>query len=1041
MSSDESSEASIPSEEDDEDLSSDDAPVVQKKRKGKRPAARVANKKKRMESLFDEEAVVDDDDEEDYDDEQRVAATELNALEKEAHDRVRRRQELGSEWDERTVEERAKQLESKYKKQGRNAARAEAAAGEQRRRDGFSDDDDEVMPGAIQEVAQQSLLPSIQDPKLFAVGCSAGKEQLLVLSLMNKAVAFAKSNRSIGIRSAMCTGSKGFIYVEAMNEPEVRTAINGLQMVYHSKLKMVPIPDMTSVLHVRTTKRPISEGQYVRLTRGHYRGDLAYVERLLNFGEKAVLKFVPRLDLSQINRSAEEKNTRKGMKPPQKWFDPVEVGKAGGVIERRRFINTGDMLDWFSGNFYRNGFVLKEVNVSSQVNSVDVEPTLEELQQFRSRKDSEKELHDSDSDGEHQSAEKEKLDVMAELAAIKERAGTAKPVEKMLFAKDDTVVVSEGDLTGLMAKVVNIKGTGSQAIISVRPLSKEIADEIVELEPYQLNKYVRYGSHVKVLEGRHAGETGTVMSVQEAEGGQGQEAVVLTDLSAKEIQVLVPYLQETMDIVQGLDSLQGYELYDLVSLGPNEVAVVTRVGREELEVLNHSGNARTIRPEEITGKRNAHSSKSISLDAEHNQLHCDDAANVVDGRFRSRSGTIKRMHRATLWLHSRTHNQHGGIFVVRARSVVLAGNRTRFLPPAAVGYMGTASSGKDTMIRDYKQRDDHLMGKTVKLVKGQYKGHLGVVVEVTESHVNVEMATKRKTITVSRAQVKPVGDKDGAFNRQGISASSGASMVPRTPALAAETPRHSGVPQTPTHAPATPAHDDVWRPTGADTPAHTWGSSGGDGGGASAYGEWGEEPAGDGAATPARSEGGWGAAGGTTGYSEAGSTDRYSAPGTPGEMHQPFQSTRAFGDTVTPATSSYSPYTSDLDRISSPGPGSGPGGKPLVRKGAWVKVRVSRNQGYVTKLLDATRAELVMWDDNRTATVHLADVEACKPDLVGHEVEVVTGNHGGRRGKIKQVTGQGKGEAEIEVVVKLKGRERSENAYFLLSQLRRTSRR
>ena len=39
-------------------------------------------------------------------------------------------------------------------------------------------------------------------------------------------------------------------------------------------------------------------------------------------------------------------------------------------------------------------------------------------------------------------------------------------------------------------------------------------------------------------------------------------------------------LQETPEITMGLDSLQGYELHDLVMLGPNEVGVVTKVNRE-----------------------------------------------------------------------------------------------------------------------------------------------------------------------------------------------------------------------------------------------------------------------------------------------------------------------------------------------------------------------------------------------------------------------------------------------------------------------------
>lgn len=45
-------------------------------------------------------------------------------------------------------------------------------------------------------------------------------------------------------------------------------------------------------------------------------------------------------------------------------------------------------------------------------------------------------------------------------------------------------------------------------------------------------------------------------------------------------QVHVSQLQETPEVSTGFDSLQGYELYDLVMLGPNEVGVICRVNRE-----------------------------------------------------------------------------------------------------------------------------------------------------------------------------------------------------------------------------------------------------------------------------------------------------------------------------------------------------------------------------------------------------------------------------------------------------------------------------
>jgi transcription elongation factor len=55
-----------------------------------------------------------------------------------------------------------------------------------------------------------------------------------------------------------------------------------------------------------------------------------------------------------------------------------------------------------------------------------------------------------------------------------------------------------------------------------------------------------------------------------------------------------------------------------------------------------------------------------------------------------------------------------------------------------------------THIYIYIYRTDDMLGKTVKLIKGQYKGHLGIVVEATETHVKVEMSTKHKILTVER---------------------------------------------------------------------------------------------------------------------------------------------------------------------------------------------------------------------------------------------------------------------------------------------------
>lgn len=44
--------------------------------------------------------------------------------------------------------------------------------------------------------------------------------------------------------------------------------------------------------------------------------------------------------------------------------------------------------------------------------------------------------------------------------------------------------------------------SAEDAIIRIQPLVEELADEVVELRPEQLEKYLKVGGHVRVIDGR-----------------------------------------------------------------------------------------------------------------------------------------------------------------------------------------------------------------------------------------------------------------------------------------------------------------------------------------------------------------------------------------------------------------------------------------------------------------------------------------------------------------------------------------------------------
>lgn len=127
------------------------------------------------------------------------------------------------------------------------------------------EDDAPGGPEATNAVSQQSLVPSVSDPSLWMVSCSTGKEQELVMQIMNKCVAFARQGRPLGICGVIAAQTKGKIYVESYSEPAVVEAISGVRGLLQSTMRLVPIQDMTTVMTVVPRKKPGKKCSVIRL--------------------------------------------------------------------------------------------------------------------------------------------------------------------------------------------------------------------------------------------------------------------------------------------------------------------------------------------------------------------------------------------------------------------------------------------------------------------------------------------------------------------------------------------------------------------------------------------------------------------------------------------------------------------------------------------------------------------------------------------------------------------------------------------------------
>merc|ERR1711968_218147 len=165
-----------------------------------------------------------------------------------------------------------------------------------------------------------------------------------------------------------------------------------------------------------------------------------------------------------------------------------------------------------------------------------------------------------------------------------------------------------------------------------------------------------------------------------------------------------------------------------------------------------------------------------------------------------------------------------GIFVVRSRVCVLSGNKNK--SQGGLSYMGAVSPaytpsgpgpssgssqgmmGRGGLGKPMQQKDS-MIGKTVMIIKGGYKGFLAHVNDATETHYQVEILAKLKKISIEKAKTKLAGDNLGSLTADGQRPTQEHNQALL---LSQATPYMQGA--TPMHGSATPMY------TGSETPMH-----------------------------------------------------------------------------------------------------------------------------------------------------------------------------------------------------------------------------
>lgn len=717
--------------------------------------------------------------------------------------------------------------------------------------------EDEVYRGEEAEegvIDQNSLAPTVRDPRLFMVRCKRpGHERRAVISLLQKHFDYARQNIDLGIYSAVCPDHlKGMIYVEALNADTVKAALMGLELFNTYKAPMpIPLDEMIDVMGVGKRAERQKKGNWVRINRaGIYKGDLAQVYSVREGGNdnQIMIRLIPRLDLKGDRdpyHLEEEENEELGLhietsrrgRPAQKLFDKNEIFRVlGQEVLPYQDRHTGEMFEPFRGELYKHGLLYKRVSVKTLITGDKVMPTVEELEKFQMaerRMQMKLALEHGDED----------LEVENNLGLD---INSVSGVRKIKFFKGDAVRVVKGEQKGLTGVVEGL----SRDMVNVRV--PDLPEPILTSR-LDLVKDFKVGEHVKVATGKQAGTVGVIVNVS------NDFVTLFTDSTKEEIRVLSSNIVESSELAaesqSGRNVASPYEVFDLVELqsGRFEMGVVTRVQDGLITLLDAHDHVRQVAIKDVKSKSTARQVRA--LDQRGNPIAPNDHINVSFGPLRDRHGIVMHIAGSKIFFKARDEVKNCGLLVTEARNCIASTAAARKLTATLSGYNGTGygrpmsmrrpgsvmrgtkllnnpahpstipagtmsalsrsnggySAGGGGMTR--RAPKDELFRRYVTIKSGPFKGYKGRVKDANEHTVRVELDSKMKTISVKRSRIAlrdstgtPYGGgrrsaqdprlPDADYSRMGAATPA----HHRSGAAGSRTPAHSQVPATPFHS-------------------------------------------------------------------------------------------------------------------------------------------------------------------------------------------------------------------------------------------------
>ncbi|KAG7194603.1 transcription elongation factor spt5 [Scheffersomyces spartinae] len=693
--------------EDEDEDEEDEAP-------GKRRKRRRANQ------FIDIEAEVDDEEEDELDEEDEEAellreqfisddrgeiGDEANNQDDRLHRQFDRRRQEAEDQD---AEQLAETLKQRYRKT-HTVYRGDTADG---------------------TVSQKLLMPSINDPPIYAIRVNPGREKDLVRKLYEKKRTLARKGVPLDILTVFQRDSfKGYIYIEATKPEAIERALNGVPGVYMRNRLLVPVGEYPDLLkQVKSTDVELVPGIYVRLTRGKYKGDLAIVDNLSENGLDVRCKLVPRLDYGKNDDFDKDgRRIKLKLRPIPRLFSEQEARMYDGEgLQPGR----GTRTYFYRGDEYIDGFLFKDFKLQF-VQTNDVHPTLEELDRFQT------------------GGTEEGLDLAAVAASIKNKNDPS--TSKNIFQAGDKVEIRRGELARTIGKVTSCS-LNEVSITVTDSGDANFVNQAITVPASDLRKVFVSGDHVRVVQGKHADETGLVIKTD------GDNVVLLSDQTQEDIRLFANYLIKATDsYTDSFNSI--YSIKDMVQLNASTVGVIVKTEKDIFQILTSEGRLVKVKPSGIASKLNLSKREQAATDRNGSTIRVGDTVKESLGD-KKREGSILHIYKNALFIESHEIIENLGIFTTNCINVTTISTKdsmvSRSLGPD-LSKMNPNLKMQNPIaalgLRAKQGGRDKLLSKDVVVTGGNYKGLKGKVVDADDTFVRIELHTKAKKIKVGKNNI------------------------------------------------------------------------------------------------------------------------------------------------------------------------------------------------------------------------------------------------------------------------------------------------